>query len=914
MIIAIQNECLDIIKLLLNHPKININKRISSEQTALITATLSNSNEIVDLIIKNEKFDPVESHLNYAFYVSIGQVSKQLYEIEGLDVNINATNLKSQMKIMQWNLSFPSKGSLGFGSSKFGHTGFGNYGFGNSGNTFGFNNTKPTIYLGKSIKYNGLSLDDGSKSFNTPLINAVDSFCHDKIDLIINHPSFDKDKSQLNFAIALSVKKGEIVAYNKLSKLNDDSPNIIDSAGNSLLSEAILNSSKEIIDSILNDPKFDSKKSDILNCFVQSYTVINDLSSYYHNNNNGDNENQVDKSPITIMNQLCEYDKNHLNLIDFTKLLPNGKSFFTVIQRKSNYDKKICDFLLEHGCDPNEPDEDGIYPLSKAISIDSIEFVNALIDSGKVDLTKKIPYNNIDRDPSLNHPNRKIPKYTTYLHLAVMHTSILSELLSNDFFDVNITDELGDTPLMLACRFNNKEAVNIISSKPDLDYLHCNNDGKDALRIINPFPITELKNKNEYISLLNIVIDKKNVNEYYKNKFGSGNLVSYRFGTNKLPNNIPGKSRFIHNISFNPNLDDEFLFDTGDFDRFAFGDDDFGDFKFDGYFGAGISDYNKFGTGHLDTGKLINKTDALAKSFFGSNTQTMLNNNPYGLHMEFKTTNNISSFISTVNNKETIQNKETAQNKETVQNKEIVQNKETVQNYPDEANDFTKQIPTKNTQIGESFKFKEVFSKVSDFIINDQKEVPTHNFSFDSNMLKENKKELSSSEDTNSSFLNSILQNPKIQNNEKPRFRKHQKRIPKSNRSFQKQVEEVITDVFNDADEDKVEQLSKSLSKFTARMISQKARKLARSYIDDDDDDDDYDYDDYSNDNRQEQVLFYPHLSPFDQNIMMMQQQQQWFQMIQMNTQRQAQINMQMMYQNQMNHVLKKNTKKRNKK
>ena len=175
-------------------------------------------------------------------------------------------------------------------------------------------------------------------------------------------------------------------------------------------------------------------------------------------------------------------------------------------------------------------------------------------------------------------------------------------------------------------------------------------------------------------------------------------------------------------------------------------------------------------------------------------------------------------------------------------------------------------------------------------------------------MLKENKKELSSSEDTYSS----ILQDPKIQNNEKPRFRKHQKRIPKSNRSFQKQVEEVITDVFNDADEDKVEQLSKSLSKFTARMISQKARKLARSYIDDDDDD--YDYDDYSNDNRQEQVSFYPQLSPFDQNIMMMQQQQQWFQMIQMNTQRQAQINMQMMYQNQMNHVLKKNTKKRNKK
>lgn len=93
-------------------------------------------------------------------------------------------------------------------------------------------------------------------------------------------------------------------------------------------------------------------------------------------------------------------------------------------------------------------------------------------------------------------------------------------------------------------------------------------------------------------------------------------------------------------------------------------------------------------------------------------------------------------------------------------------------------------------------------------------------------------------------------------------------------------------------------------------MISQKARKLARSYIDDDDDN--YDY---SNDNRQEQVSFYPQLSPFDQNIMMMQQQQQqWFQMIQMNTERQAQINMQMMYQNQMNHILKKNAKKRNKK
>lgn len=49
--------------------------------------------------------------------------------------------------------------------------------------------------------------------------------------------------------------------------------------------------------------------------------------------------------------------------------------------------------------------------------------------------------------------------------------------------DINATDELGETPLMEACKYNKIRNIRLLFQSNDLDYLYCNNSGDDAIKV-----------------------------------------------------------------------------------------------------------------------------------------------------------------------------------------------------------------------------------------------------------------------------------------------------------------------------------------------------------------------------------------------------------------------------------------------
>lgn len=84
---------------------------------------------------------------------------------------------------------------------------------------------------------------------------------------------------------------------------------------------------------------------------------------------------------------------------------------------------------------------------------------------------------------------------------------ILSLFLDKKLIDINVTDDLGETPLMDACRYERVENIELLFEMDDLDYLHCNKNGEDALKIVlQMFKVydfkEEINRKDEYLSLL----------------------------------------------------------------------------------------------------------------------------------------------------------------------------------------------------------------------------------------------------------------------------------------------------------------------------------------------------------------------------------------------------------------------------
>lgn len=154
--------------------------------------------------------------------------------------------------------------------------------------------------------------------------------------------------------------------------------------------------------------------------------------------------------------------------------------------------------MINHGYDPNKPDEYGFYPLVESI-VNQISFLfGPLIKSNKIDINQKIPDQNGDSE------------FTTYLHIVarVGNEKAFKEILQKESADINATNDLGDTPLIEACRNKKIRIIDIIKNIENIDFLHKNNKGEDALQVAKNM----IKKSSDIAeSAENIDLDDKNV-------------------------------------------------------------------------------------------------------------------------------------------------------------------------------------------------------------------------------------------------------------------------------------------------------------------------------------------------------------------------------------------------------------------
>lgn len=402
LLIAVNRNRFEIAEILIKSPRVNINHNNFNGETALTRAVESNLTRIIDLIVNNEKFDPKESRLDYAFSISHRETTKHLISVKGLNVNYKI--------------------------------------------------------------FSDYELD----SCGTALTNACKYNNFEEADMIINHPSFDPVKSEIKLAIILAAENNAIEIFNKLFPLINNDVNI-HSKNESLLVAAARGNSKEIIHQILNNPAFDLSNSGIDEAF---YELLR-----YH------------RSPpmLDVISELHEIDQKHSCLIDFNKALGNVLRIFY-----SSIDAFKC--ILDHVTDLDLLDSYGYFPLQNSILYSNINFIDCLIGSGKVNITRKVQYDGVT---------------TTYLHLAARANdcNILKKIISLNIFDINVTDSNGGTPLIYAIKRHLRSNICVLFEKDNLDFGHINNLGEDAIdvaskKIESHFIVEKLASKNSYLKTL----------------------------------------------------------------------------------------------------------------------------------------------------------------------------------------------------------------------------------------------------------------------------------------------------------------------------------------------------------------------------------------------------------------------------
>ncbi|KAK8894590.1 hypothetical protein M9Y10_023026 [Tritrichomonas musculus] len=456
LMVSLHENYLELAKIIIKHPKTNINSRNKVQETALTIAVRNKQKEIIDLLVKDERFDPFESKLSCAFTYSCNEIAQQLSSLSFLDVN-------------EYHIPF-SINSLPSGI----------------------------------IKVNALE-------------HSVEINDDAKIDMIINHHSFDIYKSQVNRSIFIAAKNNNINVFQKLMKLIDNDVNIHQDTKENLLSYASRNLSGDIVDLIINNKCSDQ----ILDAFVNTYSSMKlekpnkTRNDFFVNDRPGNyilisDTNQEVMNPellpkkitlIEMMQKLYNYDNEHGHLINFDKFCKNGKSFFTVIVNDFPEISEVCDFLIEHGADPNKADKNGNYPLEHAIRINSLGMATSLLNSNKINLNQT-------------------KNGFSYLHLAAQNknSEILSLLLEKNKIDVNSVNEQGDTPLIEACKAKCIGNIKVLFKRDDIDFNHCNKDGKDALDItlisLPPGIESIRQNKEKYrdklISVINEMLNSNN--------------------------------------------------------------------------------------------------------------------------------------------------------------------------------------------------------------------------------------------------------------------------------------------------------------------------------------------------------------------------------------------------------------------
>lgn len=85
--IALLRNNIDKAKLLIQHHKTNINAKDYYNKSVLELAIEKKLKEIVELLLKNERFDPIESELDYNFCIAKTEISKILISSSFLNIN-----------------------------------------------------------------------------------------------------------------------------------------------------------------------------------------------------------------------------------------------------------------------------------------------------------------------------------------------------------------------------------------------------------------------------------------------------------------------------------------------------------------------------------------------------------------------------------------------------------------------------------------------------------------------------------------------------------------------------------------------------------------------------------------------------------------------------------------------------------
>ena len=302
--------------------------------------------------------------------------------------------------------------------------------------------------------------------------------------------------------------------FDELLKLVDNDVNIHFQNGDSLLTHAVIYKSEDIIEKIINNDNFDSNENDLLTAFLKTFSFERTVKNKGLSHNNNNNNNLHDEIALpNSMELIYNYDEQHDHLIDFKKLLPNGNSYFTSIFSFCDGIENIVEFFLNHDVDPDLPDEKGVYPLEHAIRINSYSIANMLIETNRIDFTRRF----------------STASDFTYLHLAAYEGNerIFINLMNLNIIDINSVDANGETPLLIAARKLNIVIIQNLFLDDNLDYTHCNKKGDDAIKIAQlsanvlfrrnrrrsrtlaqPIQITgPLKTKGDYLSLLIALIN-----------------------------------------------------------------------------------------------------------------------------------------------------------------------------------------------------------------------------------------------------------------------------------------------------------------------------------------------------------------------------------------------------------------------
>jgi ankyrin repeat protein len=189
---------------------------------------------------------------------------------------------------------------------------------------------------------------------------------------------------------------------------------------------------------------------------------------------------------MNIQHQLSEMYQKGDQLLDVQDML--GR---TILHQACQYGyNNVAKDLLELGVDSKKKTVWDMIPLHHAVENCSERVCQLLVEAW--------PQSAQDRD---------LAGFTPLHHAVIGMNSRTLGIMLNNNIGLNIVDENGDTPLMMAVCKGHKEIVKLLSECMDVDLEFENNDGESALTL------AEYWDRDEILTLLKQEIDRRHSEE-----------------------------------------------------------------------------------------------------------------------------------------------------------------------------------------------------------------------------------------------------------------------------------------------------------------------------------------------------------------------------------------------------------------